>query len=412
MADIIMPSLGADMEDGRLAEWLIKPGDSIKRGDIIAVVETQKGAIEIEAFEAGTVAGLDAEVGATVPVGAVIAHLGEAAAAAPAPSKPEPAAPAPAPTPEPVAAEAPCIPAKEPVAPSAKPAPPPAVAVTAERRVSPAGRKLAAQLGVDVATVAGTGPAGAITSSDIRRASEQARPAPTAEKPAAPKPRGLDLGEMRKAIAAAMAKAKREIPHYYLSTQVDLKIASDWLAATNAERAPEDRLLMAALLVKATALALKKHKAFNGFYENGAFRPGPGIHIGNAVAIRGGGLIAPAIHDCDGLSLDELMAAIRDLVARVRKGGLRSSEMMDPTVTVSSLGDRGVDALFGVIYPPQVALVGFGKVADQVLPIDGQPVVRPAVTLSLAADHRVSDGHSGGLFLRKIAELLQEPAKL
>lgn len=409
MADIIMPSLGADMEDGRLAEWLIKPGDRIRRGDIIAVVETQKGAIEIEAFETGTVAGLDAEIGATVPVGAVIARLAATAAAAPLP---EPAAPAAAPPPEPAAAEAPCIPAGEPPAPAPKPVPPPAVAVRTARRVSPAGRKLAAQLGVDVATVDGSGPAGAITSSDVRRASERARPGPARGKPAAPKPRGLDLGEMRKAIAAAMAKAKREIPHYYLSTGVDLKAASDWLAATNAGRAPEDRLLMACLLVKATALALKKHPTFNGFYENGAFRPGPGIHVGNAVAIRGGGLIAPAIHDCDGLTLEALMAAIRDLVARVRKGGLRSSEMTDPTITVSSLGDRGVEALFGVLYPPQVALVGFGKVGDRVLPIDGRPTVRPAVTLCLAADHRVSDGHSGGLFLRRIAELLQEPAKL
>ncbi|SMF80994.1 pyruvate dehydrogenase E2 component (dihydrolipoamide acetyltransferase) [Tistlia consotensis] len=401
MADILMPSLGADMESGRLAEWLIKPGDSVAHGDVIAVVETQKGAIEIEAFDSGRVASLEIAEGEEVPVGTVIARLGapgEATAAAPAsaPSAPPPAAPAPAPS----------APAPTPVAaPSPAPAGP-------RRRVSPAARRLAETLGVDLAGVEGRGPQGAVVSSDVRRAAETTRAAAPAATQQPARRRGLDLEEMRKAIAAAMARSKREIPHYYLATRVDLQAASDWLARRNAERPPEARLLISVLFLKATALALRDHGAFNGTYEEGAFRPGSGVHVGSAVAIRGGGLIAPAIHEVDHLDLDALMAKLRDLVERVRRGGLRSSELTDPTITVSSLGERGVESLFGVIYPPQVALLGFGRVSDQVVALDGAPAVRPTVELSLAADHRVTDGHRGGLFLRRIADLLQEPEQL
>ncbi|MGP1253611.1 MAG: dihydrolipoamide acetyltransferase family protein [Kiloniellales bacterium] len=396
MDALIMPSLGADMEDGTLAEWLIAPGAEIARGDVVAVVETQKGAIEIEAFASGVVASLAVAEGETVPVGATIATLrGAGEAAQPVAAE----APSPQPVPEPVSV----------TAPAAAP-PPPAIMPSAGRRASPAARHLAAQLGVDLLQAEGTGPGGAVISGDVRRIGAQQRAMPDAVTPV--KRRGLDLDAMRKAIAAAMAKSKREIPHYYLSTQVDLWPATQWLAETNASRTPENRLLMATLFLKASALALREHPQFNGTYEERAFRPSAGIHVGTAVAIRGGGLIAPAIHHCDKLGLDALMRRMRDLVARVRGGGLRSSELTDPTVTVSSLGERGVEALFGVIYPPQVALLGFGRVTETVLAVEGTAVVRPAVALSLAADHRVSDGHRGGLFLRRIAALLQEPEKL
>ncbi len=427
MGEIRMPSLGADMESGRLAEWLVAPGDRIARGDVIAVVETQKGAIEIEAFEGGTVGRLEVAEGQTVPVGAPILSLEEPAAAAAAAAPPPSGAPAP--TPEPAPAPAPervsqptaAPPAPEGVPQPAVPSPAPAAVEAAppsraaERvRASPAARRLAQRFGMDLAALTGSGPEDAVVSADVRRAREAERQAPTPERraPEAGRARGLDLAEMRKAIAAAMARSKREIPHFYVATQVDLKAAADWLAETNAARPPDERMLMGALFLKATAKALLEHSVFNGTFEDGSARPGDGVHIGTAVAIRGGGLIAPAIHDCDRLSLDALMARMRDLVARVRGGGLRSSELTDPTVTVSSLGDRGVETLFGIIYPPQVALIGFGRVTETVLAVEGAPVVRPAVSISLAADHRVADGHRGGLFLRTLASLLQEPQSL
>jgi pyruvate dehydrogenase E2 component (dihydrolipoamide acetyltransferase) len=217
---------------------------------------------------------------------------------------------------------------------------------------------------------------------------------------------------MRQAIAAAMSRSKREIPHYYLSESIDFTAASEWLEDWNRDRPPEQRVLGAVLLLKATAVALKEFPQLNGFFESGGFRPGPGIHAGWAIALRGGGLVAPAIHDADQKTLPELMDAMRDLVQRARAGGLRSSELTDPTITITSLGDRGAESVLGVIYPPQVAIVGFGRVVPRPWVVDGQTAVRQIVSATLAGDHRVSDGHLGGQLLAAIGRALQSPATL
>jgi len=262
--------------------------------------------------------------------------------------------------------------------------------------------------GLDISAIKGTGPGGAIVVADVEQAAAGAPPQAEKKRAAI----GLDLDAMRVAIAAAMARSKREIPHYYLQHQVDLTPCEEWLEKANAVRPPGERILMGALTVKAVALALRRYPAFNGFYQNGRFEPSPAIHAGVAIAIRGGGLAAPAIRDSDKLSLDELMARLRDLVQRTRAGHLRSSELGDPTITVSSLGDRGVEALFGIIYPPQVALVGFGKAMQRPWVAGGAVVPRSVVTITLSADHRVSDGHAGALFVAEIGRLLEEPDKL
>ena len=247
---------------------------------------------------------------------------------------------------------------------------------------------------VTLSTITGSGPAGAITRADVeRRVGEIA--APSERKRAL----GLDLDAMRTAIAAAMARSKREIPHYYLEHQIDVTACEHWLAATNAARPPEQRLLMGVLTVKSVALAARRFPAFNGFYRDGRYEPAPAVHVGMAIAIRGGGLAAPALHDADLRTLDELMARMRDLVSRMRAGRIRSSEIADPTITVSSLGDRGVAALYGIIYPPQVAIVGFGKVVERPWVIGGTVAPRSILTITLSADHRVSDGHAGALFV-------------
>jgi pyruvate dehydrogenase E2 component (dihydrolipoamide acetyltransferase) len=398
-----MPSLGADMEAGTLVEWLVKPGDKVKRGDVVAVVETQKGAIEIEIFETGAVENLLVDLGAKVPVGTILASIrrdGEAgvppAAPAVTPAREPPAAPPPAPLP---------LPTPQPAAPPA-----PAAAPQPEQpraRVSPAARRLAEARGIDLATIAGTGPGGAIVRADVEQ--PPAGPAPPAGKR---KAAGLDLDAMRAAIASAMARSKREIPHYYLTHQFAVTAAEGWLTQTNAARPPDKRLMMSALTVKAVARAVGKFPAFNGFCRDGRFEPAAGVHVGVAIALRGGGLVAPAIHDTAELSLDELMERMRDLVQRVRAGRIRSSEMSDSTITVSSLGERGVESLYGVIYPPQVAIVGIGKVVVRPWIVDGGIGPRSVVTVTLSADHRVSDGHAGGLFLAEIDKLLQEPDTL
>ncbi|MDZ4095196.1 MAG: dihydrolipoamide acetyltransferase family protein [Paracoccaceae bacterium] len=419
MGLFVMPSLGADMEAGKLIEWLVKPGDTVARGDVVAVVETQKGAIEIEIFEAGKVASLQADVGQTLPVGAPLAQILAAGAAEmsqpfPLPEQP-PAAPPelpsapPEPAPEPPGPE---MPAPQPIElpdlpPSEIPleVPPEATGVAA----SPAARARAAAAGLALASLCGSGPGGAILLADVER-HLTAAPEQSA-KPGPAKP-GLDMVEMRRAIAAAMVRSKREIPHYYLSQSVDLQPATDWLTAINSTCAPEDRLLMGALFVKATVRALAKAPELNGVFTNGGFIRSDAVHAGLVVALRGGGLIAPAIRDADSLTLTALMAAMRDIVDRARNGRLRNSELTTGTITASIMGEGGAEVLYGVIYPPQVALVGFGTPARRPWVVGDAVLPRHCVTVTLAADHRVSDGRRGARLLTEIAHLLTEPETL
>jgi pyruvate dehydrogenase E2 component (dihydrolipoamide acetyltransferase) len=291
--------------------------------------------------------------------------------------------------------------------PAAAAAPIKGVAGGERLRASPAARRLAQMRGVELAGIGGSGPTGAIIRADVERSLAAATSAAVTRRPI-----GLDLDAMRAAIAAAMTRSKREIPHYYLAHQVDVSPCEQWLADTNAARTPDRRLLMGALTLKAVALAARRFTTFNGFYRDGRFEPTSAIHVGVAIAIRGGGLAAPALHDADQLALDDLMAGLRDLVQRMRAGRIRSSELADPTITVSSLGERGVEALYGVIYPPQVAIVGFGKVMPRPWIVGGAIAPRAVLTITLAADHRVSDGHAGALFVAEIGKLLQEPDRL
>jgi pyruvate dehydrogenase E2 component (dihydrolipoyllysine-residue acetyltransferase) len=394
-----MPSLGADMEAGTLVEWLVKPGDWVKHGDIIAVVETQKGAIEIETFQSGQIEQILVNLKSKVPVGTPLALIRTSLE-----EKPGAAGVAPLP-------RAPAIPRGGPPlvqAPLAPPSPPSVARGTAARaRVSPAARRLAQGRGIDLSTVKGSGPAGAITYADVER-----RLAEPVALPEAKRALWLNLDAMRTAIAAAMARSKREIPHYYLEHQVDVTACEQWLTKNNATLPPDNRLLIGALAIKATALAAHHFPAFNGFYRNNKFEPAQAVHVGVAIAIRGGGLAAPALHNADQLPLDALMARMRDLVQRTRAGRIRSSEISDPTITVSSLGERGVEALYGIIYPPQVAIVGFGKIVARPWVVDGAIGPRSVITITLSGDHRVSDGHAGALFLAEIGKRLQEPNQL
>jgi len=217
---------------------------------------------------------------------------------------------------------------------------------------------------------------------------------------------------MRQTIAAAMTRAKREIPHYYLAHTIDMGRATTWLAEENARRPVPDRLLYGVLLIKAVALGLREVPELNARWRGDRVETSAAVHVGVAISLRGGGLVAPALHDADQRPLGELMRALRDLTQRARSGGLRSSELSDPTITVTSLGERGVESAFGIIVPPQVAIVGFGKIVPRPWVVDGVIVARPLVTATLSADHRVSDGHRGGLLLAAVERLLQRPETL
>lgn len=492
MAEFTMPSLGADMDEGTLLEWLVAPGDPVHKGDPVAVVETAKSTIEVECFETGTMANLLVQPGTTVPVGTPLALIGPMAEKAgrprrtkkphkprkpakarkpegpteaekvegrrpvrPVPTEGEPSEPpfpphetAPVPVPVPTAARQPgrieAVPLVrhlaeqsgidletlhgtgpggrvtridvEEAAAARATARPPRV------RATPLARRLAAELGVDLTTVTGTGRESAVRATDVRQAapgpSAPARPSgatpvrPSAARPSAEGPSEDRSATMRQAIAGLMTRANRDIPHYYLSTTVDMAAAMDWLHEHNRRSPVGERLLPAALLLKAAALAARNVPELNGFWTDDHFTAGEGVHLGVAVSLRGGGLVAPALHHADTLALPQLMTALKDVVTRTRTGRLRGSEVSDATITVTNLGDQGVEMIFGVIHPPQVALVGFGRVVDRPCAVNGLLGVRPVVTATLSADHRATDGAVGARYLTVVARLLQNPEHL
>jgi len=391
MIDFKLPSLGADMDEGKLLEWKVHPGEPVTRGQVVAIVDTAKAAVEVECWQEGTMHEQLVPVGETVPVGTVLALLLAPGEVAPAPGTRE-KAPAIAKKATPAAA-----PARAPATPAATPA--------ARKAVSPVARRRAKELGIDPEALDGTGPQGAVTLEDVERAAG-------AHAPAGAPPAPAQRPDIRQAIAAAMGRSKREIPHYYLAETIPMRRALEWLAAQNAKRPVTERILPGVLQLKAVALALAKAPELNGFWQDGAFVPGGGVHIGVAISLRQGGLIAPGIHDVDRKDLATLMNELTMLVSRARAGSLRSSELSDPTITVTNLGDQGSEAVYGVIYPPQVALVGFGRLATRPWVEDGELRAIPLVTASLSADHRVSDGMRGARFLVALRERLQHPEEL
>ncbi len=442
MGEFVMPSLGADMSEGTVIRWLVKPGDPVNKGDIVVEVETDKADMEVEIFEGGVIERLLVPEGERVAVGTPLATV-----VAPE-ARRAPAAGPPAEAPPPVAAAAPSSPSPR-VTPTAR-----ALALAAgvdlsrvegsgvggaitradvarlaresatardsapmpvkpggRPPVSPRARRLAAAKGIDPSAVAGTGPGRSVTGEDIEAAASApavAVPAPPPAQPAV----ATGTAQSRGPIAALMSRANREIPHYFLGADIDLSRALEWLRAENRRRPVTDRMLASALLLKAAALAAHEVPEMNGLFREDRFEPSGAVNLGVAISLRGGGLVAPAILDAANKPADVVMKELADLVDRARKGKLRASEMSAGTITVTNLGDQGVDFVYGVIYPPQVALVGFGRVQERAWAQDGMVGARPVVTATLAADHRVSDGHRGGIFLTRVERLLQEPEHL
>ena len=390
MSELTMPALGADMRAGRLLEWHIAPGDHVRRGDIVATVDTDKAEIEIETFQALVEPGTKVDAGAPLATISAEDAVAVAASAAPAPATPQ-------------VAPTPPLPA------------PPAVH---GRRVSPLARRIAADLGVDVEAVAGTGPRGAVTQADVQRAAGREapaapqRPSPAGNGHRAPAGNGHRAPEdridsLRRAVGELMARSKREIPHYHLSRAIDMTAALGWLTERNAGRPAPERVLPAALLLRAAVLAAHDVPEINGTWEDGAHRPSPHVDLGVAVSLRAGGVIAPVIQRADELTLDELMAALRAMTGRARRGVLHGADIAGATLTVTSLGEHGADLVHGVIFPPQVGLVGFGAIAPRPWAEGDMVGCRRVVTATLAGDHRVSDGYSGSLYLSTVDRHLQ-----
>lgn len=426
-----MPSLGADMEEGRITEWLVRPGDHVERGQIVVVVQTDKSDIEVEVFEPATIAELLVAEGDVVPVGTPIARL--------APDRRV--------RPDQDAVEHEVAHDVEPAIEQPSHAEP--------HVTSPVLRHLANTLHVDATRLHGTGPGGRVVRDDILRAAQPARrashvtPADTSADTLRITPRarrliaehgltteqfadrGLVTGadvlaaaataarpapaatgattrqeSMRRHIADLMTRSWREIPHYHVAQRLDLSRPMARLADTNAARPLADRIVPGALLLCAAARAAAKVPQCNGWWHSGRFEPAETVDLGLVLSLRGGGIIVPTIRHADRLAPDEMMRQMTELVQQARQGRLRSSHLGEASITVTSLGDRGADSVTGVIHPPQVALVGFGAVRDDVWPASDAVTVRPTVHASLAGDHRATDGLTGSRFLAQMQALL------
>ncbi len=376
--DYAMPSLGADMDEGRVIEWRVAPGDTVHRGDLIAVVETEKSDIDIEIWHDGIIEEFLVEVGQLVEVGSPIARLRATDASPPVPRSPSTVADS------------------------------PSTAPIDRVPASPLARRLAAERGIDLQTLRGTGPGGAVVEADLPSAADFTRGLTPGEI-AAPR-RSPD--SMRALIAGRMATANREIPHYHLSRDLDVGPLEAWLAGRNAERPVAKRILPAACFIRAVALAAARHRDLNGFWVDDHFEPADSVNVAMAISLRRGGLVTPHIERADERSLDEVMAALGELVSAARTGKLRASWMTGATITITHLGDTGADLVHGVISPPQVALVGFGRSRRRAWAVDDDVVVRPIVTTTLAADHRATDGAVGSRFVATLAELIDRPEDL
>jgi pyruvate dehydrogenase E2 component (dihydrolipoamide acetyltransferase) len=402
--DYAMPSLGADMDDGRVLEWHVAPGDTVHRGDLVALVETEKSDIDIEIWHDGIVDEFLVDVGDLVAVGTPIVRLRTLGGEPPPSSAPAPVV-APATRPD----EAAEVVSAVTQAATADAWRPPAATSGGRVPASPLARRRAVELGVDLGEVRGSGPGGAVVEADVIAAST--RPAAAAPSPATASPR-RSADTMRTMIAERMATANREIPHYHLTRDLDLGSLDAWLTERNAERSIAERILPAACFVRAVALAAARHPELNGFWSDGRFEPADTVNVAMAISLRRGGLVTPKIERADERSVDEVMTALRELVAAARTGSLRASWMTGATITVTHLGDTGADLVHGVISPPQVALVGFGRTRSMPWVLGDDIVVRPVVTSSLAADHRATDGAIGSRFLATIADLFDQPEQL
>ena len=390
--DVIMPALGMAQDTGKLVRWLKAEGDQVVKGEPLMEVETDKVTVEVEAPADGTLAGLRASEGEDVPVGSAVALV-----LAPGESTPErdaePAAPA-------VAVDAPV---RVPV--PADGQEPTSVERTAQRPrrqlASPKARRLAAERGLDVAQLAGSGPGGAIVAADVERLAAAAAPAPAAE---------VSVGTVWQRMAERTAESWRTAPHFFLIREVEAARLGTWRASVRA-RPGYEAVTPTDLLVKLAAEALRRHPRVNASWRNGSVVPSNEVNVGIAVATEEG-LVVPVVHGADSLSLRDVAARRAELVEAARGGRLGPSDVSGGTFTISNLGMYGIDAFLAVLNPPQAAILAVGRIVDRVVAVAGSPAVRPTMTLSLSFDHRVVDGARGAEFFDTLTSLVEEPAGL
>ena len=420
--EVVMPQMGYDMTEGTVVKWVKHEGDVVKKGDIIAEIETDKATVEMEADAAGLLRKVTVSEGTTVPVGAVIGIIGTADETLPeasetAPAKEEVPAVEAAPTEQPKEVAVTEAPALTPVADGGM------------VKVSPVARRLADEQGVDLRQVTGTGPGGRITKDDVLAYAKQApaappvAPAPAAAEPrigktlkVGPEPRKPDadgripLSKMAQAIARRTAGTKGPVPHYYVNASVDMTAAMDFRRELNAQL-DDVRVSVNDLIVKAAALALQKFPVFNSTFQDDHLQVAPNVNVGIAVALDEG-LVVPAVLECERKSLVQIAAETKDLGERTRAGRLRQDEYTAGTFSISNLGMFDVDSFTAIIVSPQAAVLAVGSVTATPQVRDGEVVVRQVMHASLSADHRISNGADAAQFLVEIKRLLESPLSL
>jgi len=383
--EVIMPALEMAQESGRILRWLKAEGDEVTKGEPLMEIETDKVTVDVEATADGILSGVRAAEGDDVPVGETIAFL-----LAPGEALPEPAGVAMA---SPTAA-APAV------------VPPAAVEETdgdgvpgggGRALASPKARRIARERGIDLAAVVGSGPHGAIVATDL----EAARVAAAGVS---------EPGAIWRRMAERTTSSWQSTPHFFLVRDVDASRLVSWRDTVRA-RSGFESVTHTDLLVKVAAEALGRHPGVNASWRNGELVLSGEVNVGIAVAIEEG-LVVPVVHGAAGLGLDEIAVRRAGLVAAAREGRLRPEDVSGGTFTISNLGMYGVDAFLAIVNAPQAAILAVGRIADRVVPVDGQPAVRPVLTLSLSFDHRVVDGARGAEFLDTLASLVEEPAGL
>ncbi len=378
--NVIMPALELAQETGKVLRWLKAPGDSVRKGEPLVEIETDKVVTEIEAPESGILGDVSAREGDVVPVGQTIALIvaseeagvGRAAASA-----------------SPLAR---------------KTAEQPGADRTAARltAASPKARRLAAERGLDVVALRGSGPGGAVLTADVVAAKPAAAPG-------APRVQAAAVGTVWRIMAERMTASWTTAPHFYLVREVNVSRLVSWLE--QARKQTGARITYTDLLVKLVAATLSRHPGVNASWKDGAIVRNADINIGLAVAIEDG-LVVPVLHRADTLNLAELAARREDVVSRAQAGKLRPADIQRGGFTVSNLGMYGVDAFSAIVNPPQAAILAVGRIADRVVAVKGQPAVQPTMVLTLSCDHRALDGARGAQFLGALAELIEEPLAL
>jgi pyruvate dehydrogenase E2 component (dihydrolipoamide acetyltransferase) len=395
---VVMPALEMAQETGKIVSWVKKEGDSIRKGEILLEVETDKAVVEIEASADGVLGGIKSQAGDVVPVGTTIAWIlapGEAV-----PQETADAAPAArAMTEQPRPAVAPTAPRA-----AAQAASPP----SSEIQISPKARRLAKELGVDIATVRGTGPDGTITSDDITAAAN-ARTAAPAPAPAAAAA-GSTLSTVARLMAERTTQSWTQVPHFFLVRELDATALNE-IRAKLGPAIEKDRgvkLTHTDLLVAIVARVLKKHPKMNAMWGGKGIQMNPDINMSVAMAVTDG-VVGAVIPKADSTPLADISVQRRDLAERARGGKLKPSDVANGTFSITNLGMYNIDAFNAIIAPPQSAILAVGRIADRVVAINGQPAVRAMVTLTLSSDHRVVDGAQAALFLNDLAEALSSP---